>query len=213
MLLAVEVKRIVLVEGAGRHIERGRAADEYYVVGEGFANLVVDLSALFAVGVKRELVLGLCSGAENGEGHAARGVEFNVLTCKLGKAVLLAKGGNLLRDGISVAGKHLVTHGDKLAVFVAAFLKTVVTDDIDRETAKLVPDSCALSRANHKKLVLLGKSVKNCLVLGVKGRFVLGESSVKVKCDKFDHNSPPYLLYSTINITQTPPAVNIINAH
>ena len=49
VFLAPKIQRVILIEGLGCHIKRGRSADEHVIVGKHLAHLVIECAALYAM--------------------------------------------------------------------------------------------------------------------------------------------------------------------
>ena len=123
-------------------------------------------------------------------------MEFGVLACKLSKAILLAHRGYACVDRFSVAGKCVVVNSiESLGLRVVfAILQTVVADDVNGIMVHLVENTHALARAYHQQLVAhLTQTVENCFILLIQRGLVLGQRTVQVKSDQFNHDVYSFL--------------------
>ena len=108
LLFAVKVQRMGFVMRLGGKVKGGRAAHKDHIIMEDFADILIEGSALAAVGIKGKLVSLERLGAQQGEGQTAGGVVFHIVATEFGVAVFLPQHGDPPLYRFPVAGVDFV---------------------------------------------------------------------------------------------------------
>lgn len=150
---------------------------------------------VFSVGVKGQLVALICLCSQKGQCNTAGGVILHVISRKACKSVLFSDVVNLFFNGIFILTLHgAFTNRLQLSACIFCILHAVVADNVYGKSAKLIVNAHTVACANHDQGVFLVKLFQNRSVFIIKGRLVLCQRAVKIKCECLNH-----IIYSFFN--------------